>query len=111
MLILIGLRISEDSHKLGGLTVPTGAAFDAGEYWERIDFTGNITDAEDILRQLGAIEVRRELFGCEECLIIIYAFSDRLTGRTYERWGTFNIMIAVRNGSIAVGYPVLIGSF
>ena len=122
MLILVGLRIGEEDFGLNILKVPAEAVFETGEIWERVDFEGNINDAENILRQLEAREIRREVFcqysvsdvrctKIDACLIVIYAFSDRLALWTEERWGKFNVMIAVRGNRIAVGYPVLIGSF
>ena len=124
MLILVGLRLDRDSYGLGGLNVPAGAVFEMEERWERVDFDGDIREAEDILKQLRATEVRREFLQCsplsaecstggecDGCIIIIYGFSVRLPLLTEERWGVFNVMIAVRGGRVAVGYPVLVGSF
>ena len=133
MLVLLGVRLGDNG--LHGLAVSGDAVFSVyrsggatevmpygevpllsrwgvtgGYLAQRIDFKGEIGCVADILRQLGAREVRREYLNGGE-LTVIYAISRRLRRRTSEQWGEFNVMIAVRGGRVAVGYPVLIGSF
>ena len=113
MLVLVGARIGYTglfwNSGLEGLSVPNGAVFETTEFGDRLDFDGDMGDVDNVMRQLRAIEVRRE--NLDDGLVIIYAVSNRLNDRTQERWGEFNVMIAVRGDRIAVGYPVLNGSF
>jgi len=128
MLVLLGMRLGENG--LCGLSIGGDAVFSVyrrggavdvmpyrdaptldrfGDYLaQRLDIEGEMSAVRDIMRQLGAREVRRENFGE---LVIIYALAPRLRRRTQERWGEFNVMAAVRGDAVAVGYPVLMGSY
>ena len=130
ILILMGLRLADNG--LSGLSLPRGARLEVhrvsgveemsygdapllsrwGEHLgQRVDFLGGYSEVSGVLRQLNAREVRRERVGVDGEVLVIYAMSWRLRGRTNEQWGDFNIMIAVRGNRVAVGYPVLLGSF
>ena len=130
VLVLVGIRLGNNG--LSGLSLPYGASFEIhrvggvevmayedvpllsrwGEHLgQRIDFVGGYSEAIGILRQLGAREVRRERVGIYGEVLVIYALAGRLRGRTAEYWGDFNVMVAIRGNRVAVGYPILIGSF
>lgn len=72
----------------------------------RVDMTG---DAETVLKRLGARERFREQL--DDSLTVIYAFSARFSAHETVHGQTVNLMIAVRNDRLAVGSPLLKGSY
>lgn len=71
----------------------------------RADMTG---DLRQVLKDLKAVELFREQIGE---LTIVYAFSARLKARETVRNKTVNVMIAVNGDRLAVGSPLLKGSY
>jgi hypothetical protein len=79
-----------------------------GYYAMRIDSTGGIATAESLLKQLGA----RRLFEQQlQDITIIYAHAPTLRLRVSTHGHIVNIMIAISRDNVAIGYPVLVGSY
>ena len=82
--------------------------FNAIGRYERVDFLGDERDVIEVLEKAKAVVKKRERIGNIE---IIYAFSPLLmTFKTTDN-GTVNLMVAVRNGVISIGSPLLKGSY
>lgn len=71
----------------------------------RADLTG---DVESVLETLGAREYFRETF---DDLVVVYAFSPRFSAYETVRGKRVNVMLAARGSQIAVGSPLLKGSY
>lgn len=85
----------------GGLALPVGA-------YERVDLEGTEEDVTAIIETAGAVIKKRERIGEIE---IIYAYTDALSATAETGFGTVNLMIAVSGSRIAVGSPLLKGSY
>lgn len=75
--------------------------------FERLDLTGTAADAESLLERADAVERGRERI---DDLIIIYAYSPRLTECALTAYGRVNLTVAVRGGRMTVGCPLIKGS-
>lgn len=71
----------------------------------RADLTG---DADRIMERLKAVELYREEVGGST---VIYGFSPRFAAYEILRGQRVNVMLAVNGDKIAVGSPLLKGSF
>ena len=74
----------------------------------RYDFTGSESDMYGELKRICARVVRVEN---ADGVKIVYAYSDRVcSGSVYED-NEYNVMAAYRDGHVAIGAPVLEGSY
>ncbi len=76
----------------------------------RVDLSGGENELRSALDRMCAEEVKRvELDG----LTVVYAFSPRVCAKalTLADGGEYNVMLARRGDSIAIGAPVLEGSY
>lgn len=76
----------------------------------RVDFDGSEDDMRAALSRIDAVTVERtELDG----LVIVYAYSPRVCANalSLSGGGKYNVMAAWRAGKIAIGAPVLEGSY
>ncbi len=75
----------------------------------RYDIKGSKTDMYDELKRMGAEVVRVE---DADGVTIVYAYSPRVcAGGAYACYGEYNVMAAYRDGYIAIGTPILEGSY
>ncbi len=87
------------------LSSPT---FNALGRYERIDFCGGEEEAEELLRKAHAVIKKRERI---ENIVIIYAYSPLILGNETVNGTKVNLMIALSGGKVAVGSPLIKGSF
>lgn len=74
----------------------------------RYDLTGSEDDMYGELERLGARIVRVEH---ADGLTVVYAYSDRVCSISAYSATEYNMMAAYRDGMIAIGAPVLLGSY
>lgn len=76
----------------------------------RVDLAGSENDMLAALDGMSAVEVDRTVL---DDLVIVYAYSPRVCAETFELSSgrRYNVMAAYRSGHIAIGTPVLEGSY
>lgn len=75
---------------------------------ERIDFAGGIDEAMQALDNLDARLLYKEEF---DSLTVLYAYSPRILKSEQLSGRKVNIMVAVGSCGVAIGSPLLIGSY
>ena len=78
-----------------------------GEY-ERIDLSGGVEDANRIISRANAVVKAKESF---DGLTVIYAYTTRISNFVTVGGERVNLMIAISDGRVAVGSPLLKGSY
>jgi len=76
--------------------------------YERIDTYGGEEKAAEILKKLAATNVRTEKV---DEITVIYAFSPLLPQSVTLKGERTNVMIALRRGKLAIGSPLIKGSY
>lgn len=76
--------------------------------YERIDVAGSEKDAYALLTRMNASVLETEKI---EGITIIYAFCPRLSSSAETGFGKVNVMIALSNGKMTVGSPLIKGSY
>ncbi len=76
--------------------------------YERIDLAGDESKANTLLESMRAVTLSVEHV---DDTIVIYAHSPLLSVSADTQMGKVNVMIAVRDGNITVGSPLIKGSF
>ena len=82
--------------------------FGARSGYERIDATGSYADASALLKKMNADIVKYEKV---DDIIIIYAFTDRIEKKEKVFGRNVNVMIALSQGNMVVGSPLIKGSY
>ena len=75
---------------------------------ESFCFNGNADDAQNILHSLNAKIMTQE---CFEDFKVFYAYSPKLEKYVLINLQKINIQIAMKNGKITVGSPIILGGF
>ena len=76
--------------------------------YERVDLTGTSADAEALLNRMNAKILKKEKV---EDITVIYAYSPVLSSSALFSRGKVNVMSALSKGRMAVGSPLLKGSY
>jgi len=71
-------------------------------------FKGNEASVERVLAELKGVVLMREAL---EGIVLCYAYSDRLGKSIVASGQKVNMQIALRDGFVTVGTPVILGSF
>lgn len=74
----------------------------------RMDIVGDENTALEVIKNLSGKLLRKENIGE---MTIFYAFSPRLIQPCSIKGQEVNLMIAVSNGNVAIGTPLLYGSY
>ncbi|MCL1945447.1 MAG: hypothetical protein FWF56_06580 [Firmicutes bacterium] len=86
-----------------------GIKTDLGKYYAlRIDTIGNKKTIESILEQLQASTLQHQIVSGVQ---LWYAYSPLLNIKKILQGKKINVMIALSNNNIALGYPLLVGSY
>ncbi|MCL2540135.1 MAG: YwmB family TATA-box binding protein [Firmicutes bacterium] len=76
---------------------------------QSITFSGNIGNMESILSRLNATVVSRQDIGGE--IVNCYAYSSGFNKSVLVDGQKINLQVAVRNGTVTLGTPLILGSF
>ena len=76
--------------------------------YERVDLKGSYSDAINLLERMDAEILKEEKI---DEVKIIYAYSPVLSAYALFSYGKVNVMIALSSGRMAVGSPLLKGSY
>lgn len=103
--ILLGVKLYE--------VTPADCGY-AGEETEyarsvRYDFAGDRAAAQDAVTTLGGKVLWQEEL--DDGLIVLYAYSNRIYKSVSLSEQSVNLMVAVRDGKVSIGSPMLEGSY
>ena len=76
--------------------------------YERIDLKGGERDIKALLERMNATIIKEERF---EDITVVYAFCPRISNFVEVEGAKVNIMIALSNGKMTVGSPLIKGSY